>query len=473
MGRAVLANTDGIMGQHIGNRQLHEGSQAHHRLDVVGEYEEGSHIGSHAAMEGHAVADSPHSQLPDTEVHVAAVAVLLAEEILVLHLRLVGWSQVSTAAHEAWHDILQLVDDVAGQGTAGSRLLSRSPEGLILQDSLHSILGVELVVESRCCRELRLPLSEHLIPLVLCFLTFGSLGCIVGIDLLRHSKRLASPAQVLLGCLQVFLPQRLAMSTGLALLCRTAVADLGMDGNKGRTLLVSLCFLDGPADSSQISAVSHIDSLEAECLHALLHILSEGNISIALDGNVVAVIDDNQLGQAKGACQGEGLGGNTLHHAAITAQGKGIMVIHRIARLVELLSQMCLGNCHAHCHAHACPQRAGSCLNAYSVAVLRMARSQGIQLTEILQVIHGQAVAKEMQQGIQHGGAMAAGQDKAVPVQPLWIFRIVAHVLAPQLVSDWRTAHRQARMAGLRLLNHLGSQNTDSIYTGVLNITQR
>ena len=92
---------------------------------------------------------------------------------------------------------------------------------------------------------------------------------------------------------------------------------------------------------------------------------------------------------------------------------------------------------------------------------------------DVLQVIHGQAVAKEMQQGIQHGGAMAAGQDKAVPVQPLWIFRIVAHVPAPQLVSNWRTAHRQARMAGLCLLNHLGSQNTDSIYTGVLNITQR
>ena len=113
----------------------------------------------------------------------------------------------------------------------------------------------------------------------------------------------------------------LVVSVGgsLALLGGTAVADLGADGEEGRMLLVCLCLLNGLANSRQIVAVLHGDGLEPESLHALLHILGKGKIRTALNGDIVAVVKNDELGKSQCPRQRECLGGNALHHAAVAA----------------------------------------------------------------------------------------------------------------------------------------------------------
>ena len=69
------------------------------------------------------------------------------------------------------------------------------------------------------------------------------------------------------------------------------------------------------------------------------------------------------------------------------------MVDHRIARTVELGRQMRLCNRKAHRVCNALTQRAGSGLNAHGVTVLGMAGGQRAPLTELLNVVHRQAVA--------------------------------------------------------------------------------
>ena len=193
------------------------------------------------------------------------------------------------------------------------------------------------------------------------------------------------------------------MSAGLALLSRAAVADLGLNRNKGRTRGIRLCLLDGSADGIQVIAVLHSQQLESKRLHALLHVLRKCDVRASLNGNLIGIVEHDQLAKAQGPCQGKCLGGNTFHHAAVPAQHVSIMVNHRVSVLVKHGCQMGLSHRHAHGHAHTCAQ--GSCggLNANRMSVFRMSRCQGIHLTEIHHVFLGQAISKQMKQRVKKG----------------------------------------------------------------------
>ena len=56
----------------------------------------------------------------------------------------------------------------------------------------------------------------------------------------------------------------------------------------------------------------------AHALVTLQDILCEGDLCVAVNGDLVVIVQGNDLAQAPVACQGGGLGGDTLHHAAIT-----------------------------------------------------------------------------------------------------------------------------------------------------------
>ena len=101
------------------------------------------------------------------------------------------------------------------------------------------------------------------------------------------------------------------------------------------------------------------------------------------------------------------------------------------------------------------------------VAVLGMAGGLAAELAELLQIIDGQAVAEQVQQGIDQHRAVARGQHEAVAVDPLGIGGVVLHLLAPDGVGRGRRAHGHARMAGLGLLDALCGQYADGIHDQV------
>eukprot|EP00983_Pelagomonas_calceolata_P085552 1156584-Pelagomonas_calceolata.AAC.4 len=63
----------------------------------------------------------------------------------------------------------------------------------------------------------------------------------------------------------------------------------------------------------------HVQHVPAQALIALQHILSEGDLGVAVDGDLVVIIQHDELAQTPVAGQGGGLVGQALHHAAITS----------------------------------------------------------------------------------------------------------------------------------------------------------
>ena len=70
VGRAVLADPDGVVGEDVHDRDLHQRGQAHRAAGVVGEDQEARPVRPHLGQR-HAVGDRRRGVLPDAEVQVA------------------------------------------------------------------------------------------------------------------------------------------------------------------------------------------------------------------------------------------------------------------------------------------------------------------------------------------------------------------------------------------------------------------
>ncbi len=123
---------------------------------------------------------------------------------------------------------------------------------------------------------------------------------------IRNIERFRTrPAEIFLHGNDVVFTKRRAMGRGLALFSRAAIANLRMHRNKGRVFCISFSCFDCFADSFHIVAVSYFQQLETKRFHAFLYIFRKGNIRTAFDGNIIAVIENNQFAQAQCACQGK------------------------------------------------------------------------------------------------------------------------------------------------------------------------
>ena len=101
MGRAVLAEADGIVGHHIDDAELHERRQPDRRPAVVGKGEEGTAEGDDAAVERHAVHHRAHGVLAHAEIEVAAAVVAGGNGDERVGLGAVGAREVRRATDEA------------------------------------------------------------------------------------------------------------------------------------------------------------------------------------------------------------------------------------------------------------------------------------------------------------------------------------------------------------------------------------
>ena len=129
---------------------------------------------------------------------------------------------------------------------------------------------------------------------------------------------------------------------------------------------------------------------------------------------------------------------DALHQAAVADEHIGQVVDDREAGAVELGGQQALGQRHADRVGEALAERAGGGLHARRDADLGMAGRLRVQLAEVLQLLHRQLVAGQMQQRVQQHRAVAVGQHEAVAVEPARVGRIVAQVpatRAPRAIS--------------------------------------
>ncbi len=203
------------------------------------------------------------------------------------------------------------------------------------------------------------------------------------------------------------------------------------------------------------------DHLPAVGFEALGGVVGEPALDVAVDGDVVVVVEGDQLAQAPGAGERAGFVRDAFHQAAVAEEDIGVVIDDLVAGAVEVGGQQLFGQRHAHRVGDALAERAGGGLDAGRVAVFGVAGGLAVQLAETLQFLDRQVVAGEVQQRVDQHRAVAVGQHEAVAVGPLGVRRIVLQVVAPQHFGDLGHAHRRTGVAGVGLLHGVHRQGAD------------
>ena len=251
-----------------------------------------------------------------------------------------------------------------------------------------------------------------------------------------------------------------AMRTGLV---RSAVSDLGLADDEGRTAV-------GPDGFGQDGVNLHdvigiVAAKNAPVVGGVAggDVLGKREAGVAFDGDVVVVVEHDEIVEFEVTGEAGGLGSVAFHHAAVAADHEDAAL--RDVRLVKADSGRKLlgGDRHADRGTETAAQRTGRDVDALGVAEFRMARSQAAPLTEVLQFVHGEAVVEEMQEGIDQHGAVSGGQHETVASDPGRIGGIMAEIFRPEDHGEIGVAHRHAGVSGFGLLNRFGGQNTDCV----------
>lgn len=124
-------------------------------------------------------------------------------------------------------------------------------------------------------------------------------------------------------------------------------------------------------------------------LVALQHVLGEGHVGAAVDGDAVVVVQRDQLAQLQVTSQGGRFGGHTLLIAAVAHDHVGVVIHHGGVGLVELGPQVGFSDGQTHGVGDAGTQGAGGHFNTRSFEGFGVTGSLGAPLAELLDVLNG------------------------------------------------------------------------------------
>ncbi len=151
---------------------------------------------------------------------------------------------------------------------------------------------------------------------------------------------------------------------------------------------------------------------------------------------------------------------HAFHQVAIGGEHVSAVIDH----VAELGGEMALGDRHADRIGQPLPERTGGGLDAGRVAVFRMAGGDRAELAEALDLIERHLrISGQIKQRVEQHRAVAGREHEAVAVGPGRIGRIEFQELREQDSGDVGGAHRQAGMAGFRLLDRVHRQRADGV----------
>ncbi len=279
--------------------------------------------------------------------------------------------------------------------------------------------------------------------------------------MLGNLERRIVPADVGASGRDFIRAQRSAVHVVRAFLIGGSCSNNRLAADQGGPVGLGLGGLDGGIDGLRIVALHIADHVPAVGFEALGGVVGVPAVDMAVDGVVVVIPEGDQLAQAPSAGQRASLVGDAFHHAAVAHKYISMVIDDFVAGLVEFVCQQLFGHGHADRVRNPLAQRAGRGFHAHGVTIFRMARGLGVHLAEALDFFHRQVIAREMQQGVDQHGAVAVGLHETVAVEPLRVRGVVAQMVVPQDLGDFRHAHGRAGMAGIGLLHGVHRQGAD------------
>ncbi len=182
-------------------------------------------------------------------------------------------------------------------------------------------------------------------------------------------------------------------------------------------------------------------------LVARADIFGLGNVGVVLDGDLVVVVEDDEVPEPVMARERGHLVADALFDIAIGDEAVDVVVEQAGARLGVRVEQPALtagGHRHADRVADALAERARGGLHTGGQPVLRMPGRNAAPGAVSLEVIQRQSVPGQVQLDVQGEAGVPAGKHEAVAARPVWVGRVVPQQTLEEQVGRWREAHRGA-----------------------------
>lgn len=352
----------------------------------------------------------------------------------------VGAGQICGSAHQLWDNVMDLLEHDLGQLSRRNSIIGWCVDGQALLPSLGKGTGLSTLEVSSLGAVLLGVLLQKLVPLLLEGGTLGALLAVLLGDTLGNNEGLLwVEAELLLNLDDIILLQRGTVDTTGSLELR-AEADGCAQLDHRWLVLDSLASLDGSLYRLQIVvSVADGQGVPSVCLHTLVDILSEGTVGVTVNGDVVVIVDGNQVAQLQVTGEGSSLAGNTLHVASITHEDICVVVNKLESGLVELSSSVLLGNGKTNSVSKTLAERASGDLNAGGIVGFRVTGGDAVDVlkyvngalgswgsritySEVLQVINCEAETGKVEESILKHASVAV------------TVRLVSYVTSP-LVS--------------------------------------
>ncbi len=274
---------------------------------------------------------------------------------------------------------------------------------------------------------------------------------------------LRRPPHDLLGAPHFLGAERRAVRVGGVALRRRRIGDVGPEYDQRRAIGLGAGGVERGGDPVEVVAVTHPDDVPAVRFEPALDVLGEGEGGVAVNGDVVVVVQHRELAEPQVPGEGGGLAGHALHQVAIAREGPGPMVHDRVSRPVEMPAEEALGDGHPDRVREALAQGAGRGLDSRRVPPLGMPGSAGAPLPEGLDLLDRQIVPAQVEGPVQQHRGMAARQDKAVSIGPGGIGGVVAEEPGPEDVGGGGQCHRRPGVAGLGRLHGIHRQDAHRV----------
>src|SRR5206468_9245729 len=97
--------------------------------------------------------------------------------------------------------------------------------------------------------------------------------------------------------------------------------------------------VEGTPDSVQVVSVTHSHDVPTVGLEAPRNVLRKTERGIAVNGDMIVVVEQIELAKAKMAREGSCFTGDTFHQVAIAHESPGPVIDDRVSRAVEVIGQ--------------------------------------------------------------------------------------------------------------------------------------
>mmetsp|Transcript_21270 Transcript_21270/g.50571 ORF Transcript_21270/g.50571 Transcript_21270/m.50571 type:complete len:670 (+) Transcript_21270:384-2393(+) len=467
VGRAVLPKTDGIVREDVDDPEPREGRDSDAAHAVPDEGHEGSAVGAQTSVGEETVGDGRHAVLSNAEADVLAVGAGGLVVLGPLRFGAVGGGKIGRSAEHLRELRNEGVDALLAELSRRDVLvlshheLGQEVEGVVRQLSGEPALDFLGLVGVR-----RLVGVHDLVPLGHGRLSLaGGFGemCLDGVRNVEFFLRFGQTVRLLCGD-ELFLAQRRSVASAGARLVGAALSDDGPDADHRGLVGGILGGLDGGPQVVDLVDVADLLDVPVVALVSLRDVLREAEGGVTVDGDVVIVVQDDQLAEAEVTRQARGFAGDTLLQASVTADDVGEVVEDLVLGRVVGGGQVRFGHGHSDGVGNSLSQRTGRDFHTLRDEVLGMPRGRRPELPEGLEVIEAAGgVPREVKHRVLEGAGVTVRQDEPIAVDPVRVGRGVPHDLAPEDVGHRGAAHGSSGMAGVRRLDHVGRDGADGV----------